>query len=183
MSELLSAINDQMSKLVEDALPSLVRLSNGRSGHGAGTIWHPKGLILTNAHVVQRRAPEVTLWDGRTYPSRLLYIDDKRDLAALAIEAVNLPVISLGSSNAVRSGQWVVALGHPWGVTGAGSAGMIIDIGEPPELSWYPSDLIQTGLQLRPGHSGGTSAPERGPEAAQRSRRVELRALAGRLRR
>jgi serine protease Do len=155
MSELLKAINEQMAGLVDRVLPSLVRLSNGRLGHGAGTIWHPEGLILTNAHVVQNKAPKVTLWDGRTFPSRLLCVDEKRDLAAIAIEAVDLPTIPLGNGKSVRPGQWVVALGHPWGVIGAGSAGIVIDIGEPPELPWYPAELIQTELQLRPGHSGG----------------------------
>jgi serine protease Do len=160
MSDLLRAISAQMSSVVGDVRKSLVQLSNGRSedgrsGSGAGTIWHPEGLILTNAHVVQGRAPQVTLWDGRTFPSQLLVHDDKLDLAALAINATDLPTIELGKSGELAAGQWVLALGHPWGVTGAASAGAVIAVGKPPELPWYPGDLIQVSLQLRPGHSGG----------------------------
>jgi len=155
MSELLNAINAQMTTIVDQVLPSLVRLSNGRHGYGAGTIWHSQGLILTNAHVVQDRVPKVMLWDGRTFPAKLLCFDERRDLAALAIEASDLPAIQLGNGETAHSGQWVVALGHPWGVIGAGSAGIVIDVGQPPELPGYPGDLIQVALQLRPGHSGG----------------------------
>jgi serine protease Do len=162
MSELLHALNAQMSTVVSQVLPSLVRLSDGRRGHGAGTIWHSQGLILTNAHVVQGHAPKVTLWDGRSFPSRLLCTDERRDLAALAIEASDLPAIQLSNGKTVLSGQWAVALGHPWGVIGATSAGTVIDVGRPPELSWYPGELIQVALQLRPGHSGGPLASSSG---------------------
>ena len=88
MSELLANINSQMAAVVGDVQRSLVQLTNGRKGHGAGTIWHSEGLILTNAHVAQRHAPKVTLWDGRAFDSQLLGYDEKLDLAALAIRGV-----------------------------------------------------------------------------------------------
>jgi S1-C subfamily serine protease len=134
---------------------SLVQVQNGRRGNGAGTIWHEDGLVLTNAHVVQRQQPQVTLWDGRSYPSQLLAYDEKRDLAALAIQADELPTVELGNSKTLKAGDWVIAAGHPWGVIGAVSAGAVIAMGVPLELPHYPGELIQVGLQLRPGHSGG----------------------------
>ncbi|MCP4424725.1 MAG: trypsin-like serine protease [Chloroflexi bacterium] len=161
MNDLLNSLNHEMAAIVVDVRQSLVRLVNGRHGQGAGTIWHEDGLILTNAHVVtgERRgrpkALNVVLGDGCAFPAQLLAHDSQLDLAALAVNASNLPTIELGNSRKLRSGDWVTALGHPWGVVGATSAGMVIDVGVPPELPRYPGDLIQVGLQLRPGHSGG----------------------------
>jgi serine protease Do len=155
MNHLLATINNEMSAVIQRVQQSLVQVQNGRRGNGAGTIWHGDGLILTNAHVVQRRQPQVTLWDGRSYPSQLLAYDEKRDLAALAIQAGDLPTVELGNAKTLRAGDWVIAAGHPWGITGAVSAGAVIALGVPLELPHYPGELIQVGLQLRPGHSGG----------------------------
>ena len=166
MSKFIQPFNSQMSSVIENVRRSLVQLTNGRQGAGAGTIWHTEGLILTNAHVVggQRAAQgyaamdgalQVTLWDGRPFPAQLLACDEKLDLAALAIKATELPTIELGNSRALKAGSWVIAIGHPWGITGAASAGAVIDVGVPLELPRYPGELIQVGLQLRPGHSGG----------------------------
>jgi len=155
MADLLTQINDQMSAVVEGARRCLVQVHNGRRGGGAGTILHADGLIITNAHVVKRQSPKVTLDDGRTLAARLLTYDEDLDLAAVAVEANDLPTIELGRRGQLRPGQWVVALGHPWGVTGATTAGMVIDVGRPVEGLPYRGDLIQVGLHLRPGHSGG----------------------------
>ena len=112
--------------------------------------------MITNAHVLQQYpTPNVILPDGRTLPARVLAQDTKRDLAALAITANGLPTIELGNSNQLQPGQWVLAMGHPWGVLGAVSAGIIIDTGQPPEIPGYQGELIQVSLHLRPGHSGG----------------------------
>jgi serine protease Do len=155
MSELLQRLNDEMSDLVGRAQRSLVQVHNGRYGAGAGTILHPDGLIITNAHVIQMKSPEVTLWDGRRLAGSLLAYDKRRDLAALSVDADDLPTIEMGNGRQLRPGQWVVALGHPWGVRGAVSAGMVIDVGRPLEGMRFDGDLIQVGIRLRPGHSGG----------------------------
>jgi serine protease Do len=155
MADVLAQINEQMASVVEDARRCLVQVHNGRHGAGAGTILHADGLIITNAHVVKRQSPKVTLMDGRTLPARLLTYDEDLDLAAVAVEARELPTIELGRRGQLRPGQWVVALGHPWGVTGASTAGMVIDVGRPLDGLPYRGELIQVGLTLRPGHSGG----------------------------
>ena len=144
-----------MAAVIDNARRSLVQVHNGRRGNGAGTILHPDGLIVTNAHVVQGRSPRITLADGRTMPGRLLAYDKKRDLAAVQIEATSLPVITLGNGDGLRAGQMVVALGHPWGVIGATTAGMVIAVGRPVQGLPFDGDLIQVGCRLRPGHSGG----------------------------
>lgn len=155
MSDLLQQLNLEMSAVVENVRCSLVQITNGRRGAGAGTIWHADGLIVTNAHVVGRRSLRVTLPDGRTLPVRLLARDASRDLAALAVDATGLPTSELGQSKQLQPGQWVLALGHPWGVAGAVTAGVVIGVGPPPEMPLPQRELIQVGLRLRPGHSGG----------------------------
>ena len=156
MSSFLQQLNDNMAGVVERVHHSLVQIHNGH-GAGAGTIWHPDGLIVTNAHVVAgRHELKVTLPNGDTYRAQVIAYDEGRDLAALAIEASDLPTIELGDSRQLHPGQWVMCLGHPWGVTGALTSGSIIAIGKNlPETPIAEREWIVAGLHLRPGHSGG----------------------------
>ena len=156
MSDLLRQLNAEMASVADGALRSLVQISDGQ-GNGAGTIWHPDGLIVTNAHVIAgRRSLKVTLADGRTFPAQILAQNQDRDLAALAISASGLPTIELGDSRRLQSGQWVFALGHPWGVTGAVTAGIVIGMGsEWPEMPPSGQDWVVVSLHVRPGNSGG----------------------------
>jgi serine protease Do len=155
MSSLWQQLNSEMAGIVKNVRRSLVQIRNGRGGAGAGTLWHPDGLIITNAHVVQRSALKVELPDGRILPAKVLAHDGERDLAALSVEATGLPTIELGDSQHLQPGQWVLALGHPWGVPGAVTAGIVINVGKPPEMPPTRGEFIQVGLPLRPGHSGG----------------------------
>lgn len=156
MSELLRMLNNELAAVTGAVHRSLVQINNGRGGGtGAGTIWQADGLILTNAHVVRQQAPQVTLPDGRTVPATIIAYDEQRDLAALSVQAHGLPALPLGNSSTLRTGDWVMAIGHPWGILGAASAGFVIDVGRPLGWSRYPGELIQTSLTLRPGHSGG----------------------------
>jgi serine protease Do len=155
LSDLLRQMNAEVADLAETVRRSLVQIWNGRHGSGAGTVWHPEGLILTNAHVVGRRSLRVTLPGGGTQPARLLARSKDLDLAALSVEATGLPTIELGRSEQLQPGQWVLAMGHPWGVVGAATAGVVIDVGVPHELSALGRELIQVDLPLRPGYSGG----------------------------
>jgi serine protease Do len=162
MTELLEQLNVEMSATIEQVRPSLVEISNGGGGVGAGTIWHPGGLIVTNAHVVGRRNLAVRLDDGRALPARLLAHDAALDLAALSVDAENLSAIELGRSRRLQPGQWVLALGHPLGVRGAVTGGVVIGLGPHPEGIAGRRDLIQVNLPLRPGHSGGPLIDARG---------------------
>jgi S1-C subfamily serine protease len=163
MSDLISLLNAELAGIVEGARQSLVEIRNGHRGVGAGTIWHPEGLILTNAHVVGRRSLHVALPDGRILRARVAAHDASRDIAALAVEAVDLPTIELGDSRSLRPGQWVLALGHPWGVAGAVTAGVVAGVGR--DLAEMPrpdQEWIAVSLHLRPGHSGGPLVDDRG---------------------
>ncbi|RME99485.1 MAG: hypothetical protein D6768_14955 [Chloroflexi bacterium] len=73
----------------------------------------------------------------------------------MAVDERNLPVITLGSAKGLQPGELVLALGHPWGVKGAVSAGPVINVGLPPKNPRLTQEYVQAGLQLRPGHSGG----------------------------
>jgi serine protease Do len=162
LSQLLQQLNAELSSVAQAVRRSLVQITNGRHGAGAGTIWHPDGLILTNAHVVGRRSLKVTLPDGQSLPARLLAHDKSLDLAALSINARDLPAVELGRSEQLQPGQWVLAMGHPWGVIGAATAGVVIDVGVPPEMRGLGRELIQVDLPLRPGYSGGPLANTHG---------------------
>jgi S1-C subfamily serine protease len=153
--KLLTDLNAGMADVIDRVHRGLVHISNGR-GAGAGTIWHPDGLIVTNAHVVQgRQHLKATLPDGRTLPARLLAADPDRDLAALSVDATDLPTIEIGDSRSVRPGQWVMAVGHPWGIQGSVTSGVVIGSGDSlPEMR-PGRDWIALSLHMRPGHSGG----------------------------
>lgn len=160
---MLRELNVDLSEVVASVRQSLVQVHNGRRGTGAGTIWHPHGLIVTNAHVVGRGGLKVQLPDGRTLPAQVMAQDADYDLAALRIEAENLPTIPLGDSRTLRPGQWVMAVGHPWGVSGAATAGVVIGMGPAmPEMPRNGREWVIASVHMRPGHSGGALVDARG---------------------
>jgi serine protease Do len=156
MSTVLQGVNSELASLVEDVGQGLVQVrSNGR-GLGAGAVWHADGLILTNAHVVRDRAPTVVLADGTILPAKVLAYDEDSDLAALSIDATGLRTVTIGDSRSLRAGEWVFALGHPWGVASSVTAGVVIGGGAPTlGTPRRRRDWIIASLPLRPGYSGG----------------------------
>jgi serine protease Do len=149
-------MNAELARLASKTRQRLVRISNGREGHGAGLVWNADGLIVTNAHVVRLESPKVILHDGRTLPASVLAHDPERDLALLSVEATDLPTVEPGESKNVRAGQLVFAFGHPWGVVGAATAGVVIGAGpDLPEMRRGAREWIMVSLRLRPGNSGG----------------------------
>ena len=115
MSAVAQQLNAEMASVAESAGRGLVQVHNGGWGAGTGTIWHPDELVVTNAHVVSGGPLRVTLPDGRNLKARLLARDRKQDLAALVVEASGLPTIEIGGSRDLQPGQWVLAMGNPWG--------------------------------------------------------------------
>src|SRR5262249_22048692 len=98
----------------------------------------------------------VTLADGTTLPAKVLAQDTEHDIAALAVDAHDLPTIRLGDSRNLRSGQLVLAVGHPWGVMGAVTAGIVIGSGANlPEIPGGEREWVVIDLKVRPGNSGG----------------------------
>jgi serine protease Do len=159
----LLELNADLSNVVARVQRSLVHIHNGKQGSGAGTIWHPQGLIVTNAHVAGRGLLKIDLPDGRALPAQILARDSDSDLAALRVEASDLPSIQLGDSRRLRPGEWVMAVGHPWGVPGAATAGVVIGMGAQwPEMPRNGRDWVVVSLHMRPGHSGGPLVDVRG---------------------
>ncbi|WP_119071764.1 S1C family serine protease [Aggregatilinea lenta] len=156
MSDIVQQLDEELAGIVAAVRRSLVQVRYRDRSLGAGTIWHADGLIITNAHVAQRGGLTVTLPDGRTVPTRLLARDPECDLAALSVEAHDLPATPLGDARALRPGDWVMALGHPWGALGAVTAGIVVGMGADwPEILPGRNDWLVASLHLRPGHSGG----------------------------
>jgi len=163
MTSFMKQLNNDMADMLVRAQPALVRVASGRRGMGSGIIWGANGLIVTNAHVVHRRGPSVIFADDAKLPAQVLGIDRQNDLAALQVDASDLPAIEVGRSRELRSGQVVVALGFPWGITGAVTTGIVVATGE--NLMGMPGgsrELIAVSLQLRPGFSGGPLIDDQG---------------------
>src|SRR5947209_3979896 len=103
---------------------STVEVRSQGHGHGSGVIWRADGLIVTNHHVARHDQAEVVLSDGRTFQARVTARDPEHDLAALRVEATDLPAAPIGDSSTLRVGQLVLAMGHPLGITGALTVGI-----------------------------------------------------------
>ncbi len=129
-------------------------------GVGSGFIVTADGYVLTNAHVVEG-ADEVivTLTDKREFKARTIGADRRTDVAVVKIEATGLPVAKLGDSNRVKVGEWVVAIGSPFGFDNTVTAGIVSakqrDTGD------YLS-FLQTDVAINPGNSGGPLINMRG---------------------
>ncbi|MEO5702207.1 MAG: DegQ family serine endoprotease [Casimicrobiaceae bacterium] len=124
-------------------------------GMGSGFIVSNDGVILTNAHVVAN-ADEVTvrLTDHREYKAKVLGTDKRTDIAVLKVEAKDLPTVHTGSSEKARVGEWVIAIGAPFGLDNTVTSGIISAKGRTlPGDSYVP--FIQTDAAVNPGNSGG----------------------------
>jgi serine protease Do len=127
-----------------------------RPALGSGFIISGDGVVVTNNHVVgESEKIEVKLKDGSQFPARLLGNDDKTDLAVLKIEADRpLPTVAWGNSDKTRVGDWVVAVGNPFGLAGTATAGIVSSRGR--DLGSGPyDDYIQIDAPLNSGNSGG----------------------------
>ncbi|MBA5605608.1 DegQ family serine endoprotease [Duganella sp. FT3S] len=130
-------------------------------GVGSGFIISPDGVILTNAHVV-RDASEVSvkLTDRREFRAKVLGSDPKTDVAVLKIDARNLPVVPLAKTNDLKVGEWVLAIGSPYGLESTVTAGVVSAKGRSLPDGNVP--FIQTDVAVNPGNSGGPLFNTRG---------------------
>jgi serine protease Do len=122
---------------------------------GSGFILSEEGHILTNAHVVDD-AVEVTvrLTDKREFKAKVVGSDRRTDIALLKIEATGLPTVRIGNPATLKVGEWVVAIGSPFGFDSSVTAGIVSAIGRAlPDESLVP--FIQTDVAINPGNSGG----------------------------
>jgi serine protease Do len=129
-------------------------------GVGSGFIIESNGFILTNAHVIEGATTiYVTLTDKREFKAKLIGADKRTDVALVKIEATGLPRLTIGDSSKVRVGEWVLAIGSPFGLENTVTAGIVSaksrDTGD-----YLP--FIQTDVAVNPGNSGGPLLNTRG---------------------
>ncbi|MBW4048661.1 MAG: Do family serine endopeptidase [Proteobacteria bacterium] len=124
-------------------------------GLGSGFIISSDGLILTNAHVVKdAKSVTVTLTDHRTYKAKVLGYDTKTDIAVVKIPAINLPTVRVGNPATLQPGDWVLAIGSPYGFYNTVTAGIVSAKSRSlPDDDMVP--FIQTDVAVNPGNSGG----------------------------
>lgn len=136
-----------------------------RSG-GSGVIISTDGYIVTNNHVVENSTKlRVKLNDGRTFDARKIGTDSATDVALIKIDAENLPTLAFGSSDALRLGEWVLAIGSPFDLQSTITAGIVS--AKARQLDVIPDDFrleafIQTDAAVNPGNSGGALVNTRG---------------------
>ncbi|WP_316430220.1 HhoA/HhoB/HtrA family serine endopeptidase [Leptolyngbya sp. NK1-12] len=135
-------------------------------GTGSGFIVSRDGHVITNAHVVEGAdTVKVTLKDGRSLDGRVVGIDRVTDVAAIKIEAADLPTVTLGSSKNLVPGQWAIAIGNPLGLDNTVTAGIISAIDRSSSQVGIPDrrvQFIQTDAAINPGNSGGPLLNDRG---------------------
>lgn len=126
-----------------------------RSSLGSGFIISKDGYVITNNHVVSEAEEIVVrLNDRREFVAKLIGTDKRSDIAVLKIDATNLPVLKLGDSSNLNVGEWVLAIGSPFGFDYSVTAGIISAIGRSlPNENYVP--FIQTDVAINPGNSGG----------------------------
>lgn len=147
--------NDPMYEFFRRFQPEAPDAETPVSGMGSGFIVKPDGVILTNAHVVDK-ADEVTvkLSDKREFKARVLGVDKLTDVAVLKIDAKGLPTVKVGSTKASSVGDWVVAIGSPFGFENTVTAGIISAKSRAlPDEGYVP--FLQTDVAINPGNSGG----------------------------
>ncbi len=163
---------DGFADLVDDLTPAVVNISTAQTisrpgvlktsdqqalSLGSGFIVTSSGIVVTNNHVIQKADEiKVTLSDGREYTAILRGKDEETDLAVLQMQEVTgkMPFVKFGDSNKARVGDWVIAIGNPFGLGGSVSAGIISASNRNIQSGLY-DDYIQTDAAINRGNSGG----------------------------
>ncbi len=131
----------------------------GQTGSGSGVILSEDGYIVTNQHVIADAGTiTVTMANGRVYNATMVGADEKTDLAVLKIDARNLPFLLYGNSDAIKTGQWVLAIGYPWNLDITVTAGIVsakTRSGGIDRADHADNAYIQTDAAINLGNSGG----------------------------
>ena len=168
----LARFNDLLADLAERLKPAIVHVRvrreaptstddsqepQERRASGSGFLIDSEGVIVTNAHVVEDvTSAQVRLFDGRRFTGKVIGRDSRVDLALLKLDGVKgLPTLALADSNRVRVGEFVLALGHPFGLEHTVSFGIVSRKGAPLTVAAPGFDFIQTDAAINPGNSGG----------------------------
>ena len=158
------ALSATFAKVARDVEPCVAHIKvyesemYGREGTGSGVIVNSAGLILTNAHVVRRANKiRVKLWDSSETDAKIVGIDLQTDLAVVKIESSKtLPIARMGDSDKLNVGDWVLAIGSPFGLEQTVTAGIISAKDRVTDAGGNPfQQFLQTDAAINPGNSGG----------------------------
>ena len=148
----------------ENPQPSQRERIRKRQGLGSGVIFDARnGLIVTNTHVIEGVDEiNITLKDGREYKAKIVGQDKETDIAIIRVEAENLTEIKIGNSDSLRVGDFVVAIGNPFGLRQTVTSGIVSGLGRSGLGIEGYEDFIQTDASINPGNSGGALVNLRG---------------------
>ena len=137
-----------------------------QQGTGSGFIISSDGQIITNAHVVEGASRvTVTLTDGRTFEGSVVGTDKVTDVAAVKIDATDMPTVTFGRTDTLSPGQWAIAISNPLGLDNTVTAGIISALGRSSSEVGIPDkrvQFIQTDAAINPGNSGGPLLNDQG---------------------
>ena len=132
-------------------------------GQGSGVIVSPDGYVLTNNHVIDgAREVTVTLPDKREFQGKIVGTDPKTDLAVVKIDAKNLPAVPWGDASKLQVGEYVLAVGNPFGLNSTVTLGIVSALGRGRMGITQYEDFIQTDAAINPGNSGGALVNTKG---------------------
>jgi len=151
------AFSAELTTLFVTVQPGVVQVHTEGRGAGTGIIWNTDGHIITNNHVVAKdnARVQVFLADGRTLDAKVLHRNSRLDLALLKATGENLKPLSAGDSSKLRVGEWVFAVGHPWGQRWVVTAGIVSTQRTAKIADGVTTQYIQSDVLLAPGNSGG----------------------------
>lgn len=157
-SPLPDVFSQALTTLFANVQPGIVQVRTGGRGGGTGVIWDEQGHIITNNHVVGRSASrvEIHLLDGRTLPADVLQRNPRFDLALLKVKADNLKALAIGDSTRLRIGEYVFAIGHPWGQRWSITAGIVSGTSTVKLEDGLTMRYLKSDVLLAPGNSGGS---------------------------
>lgn len=165
-SRTVSGIPDPLRRFFGEDTPLPPSQERIEQGTGSGFILTANGQIITNAHVVEGTTTvKVTLKDGRTFEGQVMGVDTVTDVAAIKIDADDLPTVVLGDSTSLTPGQWAIAIGNPLGLDNTVTAGIISATGRSSSDVGIPDRrvrFIQTDAAINPGNSGGPLLNDQG---------------------
>jgi len=158
--EVVSEIKDNPHQNLFFNFPGFPQMPKEEQGTGSGIIISPDGYILTNNHVVENAEKvKVTMYDKTTYDAKVVGTDPFTDLSVIKINAHNLNAAYLGDSDALKVGQWVMAIGNPLSLTSTVTAGIVSAKGRTQlgliKDRYGVENFIQTDAAINPGNSGG----------------------------
>jgi len=151
------AFSAELTQMFTTVQPGIVQVHTEGRGAGTGIIWNEDGHIITNNHVVAKDNAKVQVFlsDGRTLDAKVLHRNPRLDLALLKATGENLKPLNAGDSTKLRVGEWVFAVGHPWGQRWVVTAGIVSSQRTAKIADDVTTQYIQSDVLLAPGNSGG----------------------------